>query len=70
MPKNIENLKRMICPSCFAKDIDPIFLQRDRRDGEAYCLKCDYVASPEEAARFLRELQRMKYGVAYRYEAK
>lgn len=59
----------MICPNCFAKDIDPIFLQQDRRDESVYCLKCDYVAQPEEAARYLRELQRLKYGVAYRYEA-
>lgn len=58
----------MICPACFARDVEPIPLHRDREDGEYYCTKCTYVAADKETVRaFFPDFIRHRYGIE-RYE--
>jgi hypothetical protein len=53
----------IICPACFARDIDPIRLHFDARDGEYYCVKCCYHGTEDQARAFLRSLQQQRYGI-------
>lgn len=55
----------LICPSCYAREIDPIFLHQDPEDGTYYCTKCTYVATDRAAVKaFLDDLMRHKHGIA------
>ncbi len=56
--------KPLICPACFAREIDPVFLHFDPEErGEYYCPHCGYVAASAQAVRdFLDDLARHKYG--------
>lgn len=43
--------KPLICPACFAREIDPVFLHFDAEDGgEFYCQHCGYTAKTREQA--------------------
>lgn len=54
----------LTCPACFARETDPIFLNRDPEDGEYYCTKCVYVAPDADAVRaFFNDLVRHKHGI-------
>lgn len=56
--------KPVICPACFAHDIDPVFLKVDTENGEHYCQKCTYVAkSREQAQAFLNHWIQDRYGI-------
>ncbi len=41
--------ERLTCPACYAREVDPIFLNHDPEDGEYYCTKCSYVAKDAES---------------------
>jgi hypothetical protein len=56
----------LMCPCCFAKDIDPIILHYDEVDREYYCIKCVYHGSEADVRAFLADLQRHRYGVQIR----
>ncbi|HAT11441.1 MAG TPA: hypothetical protein DCS97_12805 [Planctomycetes bacterium] len=57
--------KPLICPACFAREIDPVFLHHDPEDGgEWYCIHCSYTArSADEVRAFLDGWVRMRHGV-------
>lgn len=55
-------MKMLRCPSCFARDVDVVFLVHDPRRDEYYCNQCTFSGSAEEVeARFATYLdQRYK----------
>lgn len=56
------------CPACFAREVDPIPLHKDRTNGQLYCTKCTYVAQDAEQVRsFYHAFIRHRYGIE-RYE--
>lgn len=56
------------CPACFARDVDPIPMHRDRETKELYCTKCTYVAKDKEQVRaFYHAFVQHRYGID-RYE--
>ena len=58
----------MICPACFASDVDTSSLHTDRKNGQLYCIKCTYVAdSKEEVREFFNSFIKQRYGID-RYE--
>lgn len=64
MPDNLPSDQKLICPACFARDIDPIMLRRDPDNGEYYCIFCSYVAADKPAVvRFMQDLVKHKYGI-------
>lgn len=44
MAETEKKLKPLLCPACFAKEIEPVFLHFDPEDQEYYCIKCCYFA--------------------------
>lgn len=56
-------MKPVLCPTCFAKEIDPILLRRDESRNELYCVKCTWFGSEADARKSLEELMRGKYGI-------
>lgn len=57
----------LTCPSCFAREVDPVFLNRDPEDGEYYCTKCSYVAKDADAVReFFDDFVRHRHGIVRR----
>lgn len=69
MPANKPALKPLICPACFAREIDPVMLNFDPDDGgEYYCTHCGYTAkSREQVNEFLLEFQRLRHGITLRH---
>jgi len=65
MPGNSPVEKKLICPVCFAKEIDPIFLRFDPEDGgEFYCQECGYTAKTrEEVLEFHDDYIRHRHGI-------
>ncbi len=63
MPANQTPSKPLICPACFAREIDPVFLHFDPEDGgEFYCQHCGYTAKTRgEVAAFHRAFIRHRY---------
>ena len=57
--------KPMICPACFAREIDPVFLHFDPEDGgEFYCQQCGYTAkTPDQVLTFQRDFIRHRHGI-------
>lgn len=54
----------LTCPACFAREVDPVFLNRDPEDGEWYCTKCTYVAADADEVRaFFDAFVRMRHGI-------
>jgi hypothetical protein len=52
------------CPACFARELDPIPLHRDREDGSYYCTKCSYIAATaDEVAAFSDDFIRHRHGI-------
>lgn len=58
--------KPRLCPSCFAKEIDPVFLKQDRESHTYYCLKCGYEGSSRDVVEFNYQLQKARYRVEFR----
>ncbi len=65
MPDNPPPQKPLICPACFAREIDPVFLNFDPEDGgEYYCIHCSYTAKSRESVEaFLRDHIRHRHGI-------
>lgn len=61
MSKNKEERKRLICPSCFAKELDVIELHYDETDQEYYCTKCAYAGKKENVDLFIQILKEEKF---------
>jgi hypothetical protein len=54
----------LICPACFAREIEPLFLRKDPENGEYYCQSCAYVApDKQEVVTFLQEVVWRKYRI-------
>ena len=57
----------LTCPACFARELDPIPLHRDREDGSYYCTKCNYTAATaEEVAAFHDDFIFHRHGIRRR----
>ena len=56
-------MKTNLCPTCFAKEIDPVILRYDEADQEYYCIKCTWFGSAEAARMALQDLMRHKHRV-------
>lgn len=64
MASNCAPHKPLICPACFAREIDPVFLHFDDEEGEFYCQHCGYtVTSAQEAQEFLEAFIRFRHGI-------
>jgi len=68
MPSNQPPAKPLICPACFAREIDPVFLLFDPDDGgEYYCQHCGYTAKTREVVReFHNDFIRHRHGIERR----
>ncbi len=56
-------MKPLICPTCFAREIDPILLRFDEQDNEYYCTKCTWFGTEAAAQEALRQLMFNKHRV-------
>ena len=64
MPDDLPSDAKLICPACFARDVDPVMLRRDPDNGEYYCIFCSYVAEDKPAVvSFMKDLVQHKYGI-------
>lgn len=64
MADHPKNSRMLICPACFAREIDPVPLHRDRETSEHYCTKCTYVATDAAAlARAIDDHIRNRHGI-------
>lgn len=65
MSGNPTSEKRLICPACFAREIDPVFLHFDPEEGgEYYCQHCGYTAKTREAVlSFHNDFIRHRHGI-------
>lgn len=64
MPDDLPPDSKLICPACFARDIDPVFLRRDPENGEYYSIFCAYTAPDKPAVvAFMHNLVQHKYGI-------
>ncbi len=64
MSDDLPSDAKLICPACFARDVDPVMLRRDPDNGEYYCIFCSYVASDKAAVvSFMQDLVKHKYGI-------
>ena len=57
-----------MCPACFAREIDPVFLHFDPEDGgEFYCQQCGYSAKTgAEVEEFFDEIIWRRYRIRRR----
>jgi hypothetical protein len=57
----------LTCPACFAREVDPVFLHRDRETGEYYCTKCTYIAADAKTVgRFFDDFVKHRHGIERR----
>ena len=64
MAPDLAPAKPLICPSCFAREIDPVFLCFDEEESEFYCQHCGYTsASAEEVECFLATFIHCRHGI-------
>ncbi|MCC5848327.1 MAG: hypothetical protein JJU29_09550 [Verrucomicrobia bacterium] len=64
MSDDLPSDSKLICPSCFARDVDPVMLRRDAANGEYYCVFCAYIAKGKpDVVRFMQDVVRHKYGI-------
>ena len=65
MPGNPAPAKPLICPACFAREIDPVMLHFDPDDGgELYCQHCGYTAPDRDTVTaFFRDFLGHRHGV-------
>lgn len=55
---------KLICPACFAREIEPLFLRKDPENGEYYCQGCVYVAADkQEVVDFMQNFIWQKYRI-------
>lgn len=56
-------MKPLVCPTCFAQEIDPILLRFDEQDNEYYCTKCTWFGTEAVAREALHQLMFNKHRV-------
>ena len=56
-----KDIKKYICPACFAREIDVVMLAYDEEDEEYYCRKCCYAGKRENVEGFFRVFREEKY---------
>lgn len=61
MSENKQEQKKVICPACFAKELDVIELHYDEADQEYYCTKCAYAGKKENIDKFIQIFKDEKY---------
>ncbi|QJC51512.1 hypothetical protein HGI30_08090 [Paenibacillus albicereus] len=54
------SLKLLLCPSCFAREID-FLLAYDKADDEYYCQRCCYAGKEDNVTAFYRTFRDEKY---------
>lgn len=60
MSENKKVVKTLVCPACFAREID-FMLAYDEEDEEYYCQKCCYAGKEEDIQRFYKHFTQEKY---------
>lgn len=60
MSENKKVIKTLLCPACFAREID-LPMSYDEEDDEYYCKKCCYAGKEESVHRFYESFTQEKY---------
>lgn len=67
MATNNTTAKPLICPACFAREIDPVMLHFDEEESEYYCQHCGYTApSAQVVQTFIESFILCRHGIDIR----
>ncbi len=61
MSEDRKSIKKFVCPSCFAREIDVIQMHYDEEDDEYYCPRCAYAGNREQVEYFFKVLREERY---------